>query len=142
MWGLTTTTAHAAGPLKGLPVKQDTSTLRYASDLVGTDAPKRLYAARVLRRRVRTAWRLAVRDGTDMHVLEARQTLSEFDSLIAPRCIRQLDVPATLRPCAQILGLLETRSALPFLKDQRERADGWITRRIIGKAIGRIEAAQ
>jgi hypothetical protein len=142
LWGLTATTAQAAGPLKGLPIKQDTSTLRYASDLVGSDAPNRLYAVRVLRRRVRTAWRLAVKDGSDMHLLEARQTLSEFDSLVAPRCIRQLDVPATLRPCAQILGMLETSAALPSLRKQLAQPNGWSTRRAIDKAIRRIEAAQ
>ena len=142
LWGMATASAHAAGPLKGLPVKQDTSTLRYASDLVGTDAPNRLYAVRVLRRRVRTAWRLAVRDGTDMHILEARQTLSEFDSLVAPRCIRQLEVPATLKACAQILGMLETKAALLPLRAKRTQPNGWFTKRAIDTALRRIEAAQ
>ena len=40
---------HAAGPLTGSPLSQDTSTERYADDLVGQDVSDRQYAARVLR---------------------------------------------------------------------------------------------
>ena len=133
---------HAAGPLKGLPVAQDTSNARYAADLVSGDGPKQTYAARVLRRRVRSAWRLAVRDGADFRTIEARQTLSEFDDLVAPRCIRQLSNPNVQRPCAQILGMLETKTALLPLRNALSSEPSRCNERAIWLAIRRIEAAQ
>ena len=133
--------AEAAGPVQNIPVPQDTSNARYAADLVGEDGPKRVYAARVLLRRVRTAWRFAVREDTDILTLEARQTLSEFDALVAPRCIRQLTVPDTRRQCARILGLLETKGAIDPLKLEFESAKRRCDRKALLRAIERIEAA-
>ena len=130
------------GPLKDIPVEQDTSNARYAADLVGDDEPKRLYAARVLLRRVRTAWRLAVRDDADIRTIEARQTLSEFDELVAPRCIRQLTVRSTVKTCAKILGLLETQAALSTLEEQLNTAQKRRTQRALRRAIERVEGAQ
>ena len=135
-------TATAAGPIKGLPVDQDTSNARYATDLVGSDRPKKLYAARVLKRRVRTAWKVAARPGADLHTLEARQTLSEFDTLVAPRCIRQLADKATRKECAAILGFLETPEALDPLRTQLDDAPSWCERRALERALKRVEQAQ
>lgn len=140
--GLSGLSARAAGPLKGLPVSQDTTNARYAADLVSGDGPKETYAARVLRRRVRSAWRAAARDREDFQAIEARQILGEFDALVAPRCIRQLSNPRTLRPCAQILGMLETEAALEPLQTALTEPLGRCTRKAIERAIGRVEAAQ
>ena len=63
----------------------EASTERYADDLVGQDMSDRQYAARVLRRRVRTAWRIAGRNGETLQTVEARQSLATFDALVAPR---------------------------------------------------------
>ena len=127
--------------MNNIPVPQDTSSARYAADLVGESGPKRVYAARVLYRRVRTAWRLAVRDDADILTLEARQTLSEFDTLVAPRCIRQLNVPDTRRYCARILGLLETEGALEPLRIELNNAQKRCDRKALTRAIERIEPA-
>ena len=134
--------AWAAGPLHGVPIPQDTSLERYASDLVGQDAHKRLFAARVLRTRVREAWRVAGKAGDDLRNTEALQTLSDFDTLIAPRCIRQLAVANTLRPCADILGMLETKDALPALRNAQNNVQQRRDRRVLKSAIERIEYAQ
>jgi len=140
--GLSGSSAQAAGPLKGLPISQDTTTARYAADLVGNDGPKQTYAARVLRRRVRSAWRVAARNRDDLQTIEARQMLGEFDALVAPRCIRQLSNPGTLRPCAQILGMLETKAALEPLRMALAQSRPRCTRKAIERAIFRLEDAQ
>lgn len=131
-------TANATGPLHGIPIQQDQSIERYANDLIGDDKSDRLFAARVLRNRVREAWRLAGRAGTDLRVIEARQTLSHFDTLVAPRCIRQLDVANTRRACASILGMLETEAALPALRKAANSTTNRAEARVIRTAIRRI----
>ena len=139
---LWTANSWAVGPLHGLPIPQDTSLERYAGDLVGEDAHKRLFAARVLRTRVREAWRVAGRSAGDFRNTEALQTLSDFDTIIAPRCIRQLKVQNTLRPCAKILGMLETKQALPALQSAMQETKHRRSRHIIEVAIKRIEYEQ
>lgn len=134
--------AQAAGPLRGIPVARDTSTARYAADLVGGDAPSSAYAARVLLRRARSAWRLAVSDTNDIASLEARQILVEFDELVAPRCTRLVSQDNTVRACSIILGLLETKSALPILKERLEQPTTRCERRAVARAIERIEGSQ
>ena len=123
-------------------MSQDTSTARYAADLVGSDAPKRAYAGRVLLRRARSAWRLAVSEHDGISTLEARQVLVEFDEVVAPRCIRQMGQDDTVRACATILGLLETKAALPALRRRLAQATSRCERRTILRAIERIEASQ
>jgi hypothetical protein len=140
--GLLPMNAGATGPIRGVPIQQDTSLERYANDLVGEDASDRLYAARVLRRRVREAWRLAGRSGADLRIIEARQTLSHFDILIAPRCIRQLSVPNTRKACAAILGMLETESALPDLHKAEAMSNSRSNTRAFRVAIQRIEGTE
>ena len=134
--------AIAAGPLTTMPIDQDTSTERYASDLLGSDVSERLYAARVLRRRVRSAWRIAGRNGAGLHAIEARQTLAHFDVVVAPRCIRQLTMKGIRVPCAQILGMLETNDALPALKTAAKRTLSAREQRAVEVAIGRIKGSQ
>ena len=134
--------ASAAGPLATSPIEQDLSTERYANDLVGSDVSDRLYAARVLRRRVRTAWRIAGRNGNGFSTIEARQTLAEFDVIVAPRCIRQLELKDVRIPCAHILGMLETVDALPALTTAAQTTVNDREKRIIALAIHRIEESQ
>ena len=132
----------AAGPLPTSPVRQDTTTERYADDLVGQDVSDRLYAARVLLRRVRTAWRVAGRKGDALQTIEARQTLANFDQLVAPRCIRQLAVRNVRIPCTQILGMLETKEAVPALQQVTLASLSSREHRIVLRTIRRIEGVQ
>jgi hypothetical protein len=135
------TLALASGPNVHSLLPQDTSNARYASDLVGTDASDRLYAARVLLRRIRTAWRMSTKDDDSIEVLEARQTLNEFDEIVAPRCLRMLSKSNTAKPCIQILGMLETEAALDPMRQQLGSA-GWCQARLLRRAIGQIEGSQ
>ena len=133
---------QAAGPNPASPIPQDVSTERYANDLVGGDAIERQFAARVLRRRVRSAWRIAGRPGDSIPVIEARQTLANFDLMVAPRCTRQLSERNVLRACAQILGMLETEEALTALHQAAQSATTRRDKRVIDTAIRQIKAEQ
>ena len=139
---LSSAQAFAAGPLTASPVQQDMSTERYANDLVGSDLSDRLYAARVLRRRVRTAWRLAGRNTDGFQVDEARQTLADFDLIVAPRCIRQLNVQNVRVPCADILGMLETKEALTALQVATKKSLRHRERKALEGAIRKIQGSQ
>jgi len=139
---LLNTDAWATGPLHGIPIHRDTSVERYADDLVGQDPAKRLFAVRVLRTRAREACRIASKRGEEIRNIEARQTLADFDTLVAPRCIRQLKVDSIRQPCAEILGMLETTAALPALKAAQVNAHNKREQRIIASAIKRIESTE
>ena len=134
--------ALGVGTIPNSPVKQDTSSLRYANDLDSADANIRLYAARVLRNRVKEAWRIGNRESTDIRVMEARQTLSDFDHMVAPRCMRLLDTRNVAGPCARILGLLETKAAMTPLERLLASEPALCVRHAARKALKRIEGAQ
>ncbi len=142
MVALASTQALAAGPFDKGHVQKDVSMERYAGDLVGQDPHDRIFAARTIRTRVREAWRWAGGATDHLRAIEARQTLSFFDVLVAPRCTRQLTVPNVMRPCAQILGMLETKDALPALEDAYQTAQQRRDKRAIQVAIERIQSAQ
>ena len=133
------TSALASGPVRDLPVEQDTTLERYAHDLVGSDASDRLYAAREILRRVRRAHRLASRDGVEIEILEAKQHLTDFDRMVAPKCIRQLTVQNVRRICATILGLLETNEAITPLESALEAETRRGARRSMVKALERLQ---
>jgi hypothetical protein len=137
---LAVTTAHARVPIHHMPIGTDTSLERYVHDLIGQDPSDRLFAARVLHRRVREAWRLSSRESADINVIEAKQTLSDFDTMVAPKCIRQLKVTNTMRPCASILGMLETQDAVQPLLEQRDQERSRRNIRAINRALERIQA--
>ena len=134
--------AFSAGPLPNAPVRQDTTDRRYANDLDSADAHARLYAARVLQRRVKEAWGISGQSGESLRVMEARQKLADFDGMVAPQCTRSLHVGNLLGPCARILGFLQTRSALPPLRAVDQSQLGPCRRRAVKLAIKRIEASQ
>jgi len=122
--------------------QEDVSLERFARDLVGQNPHDRLFAARVIRTRVREAWRWAGGATDHFRTIEARQTLSTFDVLIVPRCTHQLSVANLLRPCAQILGMLESNAALPALLEANKSARLRRDKRAVERAIDRIRAAQ
>jgi HEAT repeat protein len=133
--------AWAAGTIPDSPVKQDTSDHRYAHDLDSGDKDDRLFAARVLLRRVKEATRVGSRNSSDMRVVEARQRLEDFDRLIAPKCIRLLTTKNIARPCARMLGLLETEAAIEPLQDLIAADPGFCTKRTAEWALRRIETS-
>ena len=139
---LATPRAWAAGTIPRAPVKQDTSDERYANDLDGGDRHKRLFAARVLLRRTAEAARVGNRATVDIQVMEARQRLSDFDRLVAPKCLRLLNTANIARPCAKMLGLLETAGAVDALEDLAASDAGFCTRRAARRALKRIGSEQ
>ncbi len=118
----------------------------YLGQLLEPDASDRLFAARELRRRVRRAVRLARRgDRASLAVADALASLDDFDRYLAPRCIEAVEHTERfgniLVPCADILGLLGTREALPALRAAREAETRRRPRRHLDRAVQAIEAA-
>ena len=130
--------AHAAGTVPQAPVARDTSDERYANDLDGGDKHKRLFAARVLLRRVAEAARVGNRTTVDIGVMEARQRLADFDRIVAPKCLRLLSNSNIDRQCARMLGLLETQSAVEPLNALIASNPGFCTKRAAQWALRRI----
>jgi hypothetical protein len=120
----------------------DASVHQYLRDLAGEDRNRRTYAARVLLRRTRLARRMAGRSrGDRLEIDAARQTLMDFDAVVAPRCIEQLHVIGLTRPCVIMLELLETSAAVPALKTQRTKEVRKGMKRRIDRALIVIRAA-
>jgi hypothetical protein len=107
------------------------------ADLQDGRSPDQLYAVRELRRLARISLS-DVKHRDPIRSMEARQFLVVFDDKLAPICIENLPDTKLTRPCADILGLLETESALPALNavlpDTRRG-----TRRHVERAIHAIE---
>ncbi len=109
--------AFATGPVRNQPMQQEPTLEQRLRDLSGTDKARRLYAARSLLRQVRHADRQAGRTmGDPILIDEGRQALTDFDLLVAPRCIRQLGVADLTRPCVEMLRILETTEAIDPLE--------------------------
>jgi hypothetical protein len=133
---------EAVGPTRG-PIQRRPTVESYARDLSSSSPAKRRYAARVLLRQIRTARRAAARGPEDdLTRDEARQTLTDCDRVVAPACSSHIALPEVTGPCADILGLLETRSALPQLKEQLQREQRRSVQRRIKRAITTIQAVK
>jgi hypothetical protein len=132
----------AAGPLPEAPFIQDTSDRRYANDLDSADRHDRLFAARVLHRRVREAHRVGTKPHPSIRVLEAQQKLDDFDRLIAPQCVRLLEVDNISVLCIKILGLLQTKAALQPLQKLQSHGPQGSKGKAVRRAIKRIKAGQ
>ena len=114
----------------------------YLRDLSSSESQARLFAARELRRQVRWALRVTSRDdGTSLSASEGWLMLEDFDRSLAPVCIAGLNEPNISGPCASILGLLETESALPALQESLRNAPRMQVRRKTQRAINNIQAA-
>ena len=134
--------AYAVGSRMG-PAGVAPTTEKYVSDLGSSNAAKRRYAARVLLRWVHTARRRAARGPQDdLTRAEALQTLTNFDQMVAPRCTTDLHVAELTGPCADILRLLETQSALEPLRLQLTKEARKGVQRRLRRAIDIIEEAQ
>jgi hypothetical protein len=110
--------------------------------LAGDDVPDRLLAARDLRRMARRSLKLSNRErGDELVINDALVQLAELDRLAAPTCTALLTAGGVARPCADLLGILETAAALPALHAALPTASR-SNRRHIERAIKRIERAQ
>ena len=134
--------AYSAGPIPNAPFQQDTSDMRYANDLDSADINVRLFAARVLLRRAKEAWRVGGRQNESLRVIEARQRLANFDEIVAPRCTRLIDIRNIQHPCVKILGLLESRNSLQRLKSIDTTKLNRCRKSAVQQAIRRIERNQ
>lgn len=110
--------------------------------LGGDNGPDRLLAARDLRRMARRNLKLSNRRrGDELVINDAIVQLDELDAEAAPTCAALLTEGAVARPCADILGILETAAALPALRAALPTASRH-NRRHLERAIARIERAQ
>ena len=130
--------ANADNPTRMVP-QREPSLGEYMDDLGGDVAPDRLYAARVLRGRVKLALRQAGwRD--PMYAAAAAQDLGDFDQRLAPLCVTQLAVRNVTRPCADILRLLESADAVGPLRAAADAEDRAGVARRLRRAALAIEA--
>ena len=133
-------TADAVGNRLG-PAARPPTLEKMAQDLTNQNPARRSYAGRVLLRQVKTARREAARGpDDDLTRAAAMQTLTDFDRLVAPVCTRHLALPEITSPCAEMLRYLQTRSALPMLRAQRERETRSRVIKELDKAIAELEA--
>lgn len=110
-----------------------------AMDLRGGSRPERKYAARELLRQTRLSLRTLDRMPSDsLESLEARQTLGELEREAVPACLTQLAEPATLRPCSELLVLMESQAAIPVLVQAQEQDT--LSRRHL-RVLARAESA-
>lgn len=117
------------------------SFLDLARDLTSADKGDRQLAARALRRRARVLLRESERKEGTLTQLEAVATLADYDAKVAPRCLKVLDQPDLIRPCADILGLLETAEARAPLAQALASEPRRGVQRAIERALRRIDAA-
>ena len=133
--------ARASNPTWMGPQREPTLG-EYINDLDSDVAPDRLYAARVLRSRVKLALRQSGwRD--PLYAAAAAQDLSDFDRSVAPLCVEGLALRNITRPCADILRLLETADAIGPLRaaaDAEDRAG--VARRLRAAALAIEEASR
>lgn len=128
--------ALAVDPETDANVPRTEKTLsEYLSDLSNDDDNKRLFAARVVRGRLRHDLRVLerAREGS-LAYDDARLELVELESRIPGSCIVALSYPNTVALCADMLAWLEVSDARPALEEALARE----TRRGVRP---RIEAA-
>lgn len=117
------------------------STTDYLSDLEGDSDPDRLYAARVLRGTLARALRIEAKAPFgSLASLDARATLLELEDRLPGACRSGLQKLNSVAPCADILGLLDVKQAIPELQavlavEKRK----WV-RRHLEKALARLGA--
>lgn len=130
-----------AGPVGQAP-RADTSSEHYVSELSNARASQRLYAVRVLEARVRRAIQATEHHAPgDLEFDDATSELQLFDEALAPACVAVLGERNVAPACADILGLLETKAALPALEAAQKAPVSNRAARHIRRAIGLIEAA-
>lgn len=91
-------------------------------DLRGSDASKRLYAARSLRTKLRRAQAVEAKGNPEsIRYLEALSTLDELETRIPHACMSAFTYPNVTGPCADMFVMLDVREAVPALQELRTR---------------------
>ncbi len=110
----------------------------YLVDLVSSEGPDRLFAARVLRSRVKRARTLAGGDPESMTAMEAHAALDELARELPGRCALAMTQEDVVAPCADALARLGATESVPALVDARARATKKRTTKAIDKALVRL----
>lgn len=115
---------EALGADEGVKPSGDKSVAEYLMDLDGDDAGDRLMAARVLRGQLRRALRTLERGrpGTLAHD-DARALMVELDQRLPEACMNALAYPDVAYLAAEMLAMLEIRSAIPAIELALQREE-------------------
>jgi hypothetical protein len=114
-------------------------TAHYLEDLSGAEGPDRLFAARVLRQRVKRARALeGSRD--ELASMEARATLDELSRELPGRCAVAMSQEAVIPACADALRRLDASEAVPALLAARATAKRRRSIRAIDRAVQSLGA--
>lgn len=115
----------------------DTSVAHYVQDLQHDKKSERLYAARVLRSRLRIARRKLERakPGSLAHD-EAIELWDTYEEEVVPTCLEVVDKGTYTPPVVDILGLMENPVAREALETLTQQAD---SRRVVRKARRALE---
>ena len=131
--------SHLSNPM----IHNDVSIDRYASDLVGKDKSDRLYAARHLRSELRSVIKTSERAPEDTLTFdELMAKLDDYDTIVAPACMKALKVENTRTACVDIIGMLEFKPALPYLMALLDEEPSSRLERKLQKAVTLIEESK
>jgi hypothetical protein len=117
------------------------TTAHYLSDLSGPEGPDRLFAARVLRARVKRAVVDAAREPDDLAAMEALALLDELERELPGRCAVAMGQESVVPACADALARLGAIEAAPALRVARAAATRRRTVRAIDRALAALDAA-
>lgn len=133
--------AHAVDEQSEAAVQSQKSLPDYLADLEGDSEPDRLYAARVLRGELTRVLRVEAKaPAGSLASLDARAILIELEDRLPRACRSGLQKLNSVAPCADILGLLDVKEAVPEIQavlavEKRK----WV-RRHLEKALARLGA--
>ncbi len=111
------------------------TTSDYLVDLVGSEGPDRLFAARVLRSRVKRASTLANGDPDSLTSMEAHADLDELARELPGRCAVAMTQEDVVPACADALARIGATQSVPVLLDARAHATKKRTTKAIDKAL-------
>lgn len=105
-------------------------------DLRGSDASKRLYAARSLRGKLKRAQAVEAHGNPEsIRYLEALSTLDELETRIPHACMSAFTYPNVTSPCADMFVMLDVKEAVPALQELRAREKRASVVRTLDEAI-------
>ena len=115
------------------------TTAHYLSDLSGPEGPDRLFAARVLRRRVKHAVADASGDEAEIGTMEARALLDELARELPARCAIAMSQESVVAACADALARIGAVESLPALRVARAAATKRRTVRAVDRALATLD---
>jgi hypothetical protein len=117
------------------------TTAHYLNDLSGPEGPDRLFAARVLRSRVKRAVADAARDEAELSTMEARALLDELSRELPGRCAVAMGQEGVVPACADALARIGAVESVPALRVARAAATKRRTVRAIDRALATLDRA-